>query len=151
MALAALIRSSLIALATAVAAPAFAAGPAAPIEVPLGGAVLVQVGGAARSVVVGNPAIADVTVDSPRSITLFGKFTGGTTLAVLDANGGVLLNRPVVVTAGGNGSVTIRYGTGKTWVPGGATAIVDCGADSCAPANTIPTADSPYKSKPATK
>lgn len=135
-----------------VAAPmaAFAAGSSEPISVPLGGATLVQLGGAARSVVVGNPAIADITIDSARTITVFGKFTGGTTLAVLDAGGRVLLERAILVTAGGANSVTIRYGTGKTWVPGGTTAIVDCAADSCAPANALPP-DSPYKSKPAAK
>lgn len=150
MPLAALIRTALTLLAVAPAA-AFAAGTAEPIEVPLGGAVLVQVGGSARSVVVGNPAIADVTVDTPRTITLFGKYTGGTTLAVLDAGGGVLLERPVVVTAGGNASVTVRYATGKTWVPGGAIAITDCGTGTCAPANTLPAGESPYKAKTAAK
>lgn len=116
------------------------------LEVPLGGAMLMPLRGVARSVVVGNPAIADVTVDGPRTITVFGKTPGGTTLAVLDAGGGVLAERQVVVLAGGPNSVTLRYGTGKTWVPGGATAIVDCGANACAPANTLP-GDSPYKAR----
>lgn len=116
------------------------------LEVPLGGATLLPLRGTARSVVVGNPAIADVTVDGPRSITVFGKAPGGTTLSVLDAGGGVLVQRQVVVLAGGDTSVTLRYGTGKTWVPGGATAIVDCGVTACAPANTL-SAESPYKAK----
>ena len=118
------------------------------MEVPLGGATLLPLRGTARSVVVGNPAIADVTVDGPRAVTVFGKAPGGTTLAVLDAAGGVLLQRQVVVLAGGETSVTLRYGTGKTWVPGGATAIVDCGITACAPANTL-TGESPYKVKQA--
>ncbi len=126
----------------------FAAPPAAlaaeVLEVPLGGLSLLPLKGVARSVVVGNPAIADVTVDGPRSITVFGKTPGGTTLAVLDAGGGVLMQRQVIVLAGGESSVTLRYGTGKTWVPGGATAIVDCGTTACAPANIL-AGDSPYK------
>jgi hypothetical protein len=116
------------------------------LEVPVGGAVMLPLRGTARSVVVGNPAIADVTVDGPRSLTVFGKATGGTTLAVLDAGGGILMQRQVVVLAGGESSVTLRYGTGKSWVPGGATAIVDCGMNACAPANTLPS-ESPYKQK----
>lgn len=116
------------------------------LEIPLGGATLLPMRGVARSVVVGNPAIADVTVDGPRTITVFGKAPGGTTLAVLDAGGGVLAQRQVVVLAGGETSVTLRYGTGKTWVPGGATAIVDCGPTACAPANTL-AGESPYKAK----
>jgi hypothetical protein len=121
--------------------------PAAEVmEVPLGSASLLPLKGVARSVVVGNPAIADITVDGPRSITVFGKAPGGTTLSVLDAGGGVLMQRQVVVMAGGDSSVTLRYGTGKTWVPGGTTAIVDCGMTACAPANTL-SGDSPYKAK----
>jgi hypothetical protein len=116
------------------------------LEVPLGGAALLSLRGAARSVVVGNPAIADVTVDGPRAITVFGKAPGGTTVAVLDAGGGILAQRQVVVLAGGDGSVTLRYGTGKSWVPGGAVAIVDCGLSACAPANTL-SGESPYKAK----
>ena len=118
------------------------------LEVPLGGATLLPLRGTARSVVVGNPAIADVTVDGPRAITVFGKAPGGTTLAVLDAGGGMLVERHVVVLAGGGDSVTLRYGTGKTWVPGGATVIVDCGVTACAPANTL-SGESPYKAKTA--
>lgn len=116
------------------------------LEVPLGGAVPLPMRGTARSVVVGNPAIADVSVDGPRTITVFGKAPGGTTIAVLDAGGGVLVRRQVVVLAGGDDSITVRYGTGKSWVPGGATAIVDCGPTACAPANAL-SGDSPYKAK----
>jgi hypothetical protein len=116
------------------------------LEVPVGGAITVPLRGTARSVVVGNPAIADVTVDGPRNLTVFGKAIGGTTLAVLDAGGGILMQRQVVVLAGGESSVTLRYGTGKSWVPGGATAIVDCGINACAPANTLPS-ESPYKQR----
>lgn len=133
-------------LAGLLSAAPLAAWAAEALEVPLGGAMLLPLRGAARSVVVGNPAIADVTVDGPRAITVFGKAPGGTTLAVLDAGGGVLVERQVVVLAGGANSVTLRYGTGKTWVPGGATAIVDCGANACAPANVL-SGESPYKAK----
>lgn len=125
-----------------------AAAAAEVLELPLGGAASVPLRGAARSVVVGNPAIADVTVDGSRSVTVFGKAPGGTTLAVLDAGGGVMVERWVVVLAGGDGAVTLRYGTGKTWVPGGAAAVVACGVKDCAPANTLST-ESPFKDKPA--
>jgi hypothetical protein len=118
------------------------------LEVALGSATLLPMRGVARSVVVGNPAIADVTVDGPRSITVFGKAPGGTTLSVLDAGGGILAQRQVMVLAGGDNSVTLRYGTGKTWVPGGAVAIVDCGLTACAPANVL-AGESPYKAKSA--
>ncbi|CUW38435.1 conserved exported protein of unknown function [Magnetospirillum sp. XM-1] len=135
-------------LAGLISASPSAGSAAEMLEVPLGGAMLLPMRGLARSVVVGNPAIADVTVDGPGSITVFGKAPGGTTLAVLDSGGGVLVRRQVVVLAGGDTSVTLRYGTGKTWVPGGATAIVDCGLNACAPANAL-SGESPYKAKAA--
>ena len=133
-------------LAGLLLASPLAAQAAEMLEVPVGGAIVLPLRGTARSVVVGNPAIADVTVDGPRNLTVFGKAPGGTTLAVLDAGGGILMQRQVVVLAGGESSVTLRYGTGKSWVPGGATAIVDCGLNACAPANTL-SGESPYKQK----
>ncbi|KIL99714.1 hypothetical protein CCC_03886 [Paramagnetospirillum magnetotacticum MS-1] len=114
------------------------------LELPLGGAIVLPMRGGVRTVVVGNPAIADVSVDGPGSVTVFGKGPGATSLVALDAGGGVLAERQVVVLAGGANSVTLRYGTGKTWVPGGATAIVDCGVATCAPANTL-SGESPFK------
>lgn len=135
-----------IAFAALCCLAAVAAHAADPVEVPLGGSVLVQTGGAARSVVIGNPAIADVTVESPRTIAVFGKYTGGTTLQILDGGGSILYQAAVVVMPGGADSVTLRYGGGKAWVPGGATAIVDCLPGRCAPANTLPP-ENPYKAR----
>ena len=124
---------------------AASAGAAESIEVPLGGALSVPLGRAAHQVVIGNPAIADVTVQSARDLTLFGKYPGGTTLMVMGAGGNLILDAVVVVTAGSPEAVTVRYGTGKTWTPGGTTAVVECGRDRCAPAMALPT-DTPYKS-----
>lgn len=114
------------------------------VEIPLGGATQVKLPGAAHQVIIGNPAIADVTVQGTRGLTVFGKYPGGTTLSVVDGNGRVLLDAKVVVVAGGPDSVTVRYGTGKTWAPGGITTVVDCSSQRCAPATALPT-DSPYK------
>lgn len=139
-------RTHILLLAAWLAGTPLAAMATEVLEVPVGGAVPLSLRGAARSVVVGNPAIADVTVDGPRVVTVFGKAPGGTSLLVLDSGGGILARRDVVVLAGGDTSVTIRYGTGKNWVPGGATAIVDCGPSACAPANSLP-GDSPYGAK----
>lgn len=118
------------------------------LEVPLGGATVIKLNGAAQQVIVGNPAIADVTVQNSHSLTLFGKYPGGTTLSVVDGNGRVVLDASVLVTAGGADSVTVRYGTGKTWVPGGVTTVVDCSPQRCAPAIAMPT-ETPYKASAA--
>ncbi len=114
------------------------------IEVPLGGAGLVQLGQAAQQVVIGNPAIADVSMQSPRSLSVFGKYPGGTTLAVMDGSGKLILDVIVVVTAGSSEAVTVHYGTGKTWVPGGVTTVVECSREHCAPAMALPT-ETPFK------
>lgn len=123
-------------------------GAADSIEVPLGGAGLVQLDRAAHQVVIGNPAIADVTMQSARSLNVFGKYPGGTTLTVMDARGNVIMDASVVVTAGGGGAVTVRYGTSKTWVPGGTSSVVECGRERCAPPMALPT-DTPYKASAA--
>lgn len=116
------------------------------LVVPLGGSVTVPLDQPARQVVVGNPAIADITMQNSRSLTLFGKYPGGTTLAIIDGGGKVVLDANVVVTAGGDNAVTVRYGTGKTWQPGGVIAVVECASDRCSPPMALPT-ETPYKSK----
>lgn len=59
---------------------------------------LVQLDQPATSVFVGNPELADVQVQSPTIIYVFGKGTGSTNLFALDAKGRVLLNSPVSIT-----------------------------------------------------
>lgn len=59
---------------------------------------LVQLDQPAVSVFVGNPELADVQVQSPTIIYVFGKGTGSTNLFALDAKGRVLLNSPISIT-----------------------------------------------------
>lgn len=59
---------------------------------------LVQLDKPATSVFIGNPELADVQVQSPTIIYVFGKGTGSTNLFALDAKGRVLLNSPVTIT-----------------------------------------------------
>lgn len=96
----------------------------------------------ASHVVLGNPAIADVTLQSPRDMVLFGKYPGGTTLLVTDQAGKPILRTSILVTAADSNGVTIHYGTGKTWVPGGTVTAAACGGGRCAPAAALPPAQS---------
>jgi len=141
MALTALVLAAVLELAP----PASAAES---MEVPLGGAETLRLGQAAHQVVIGNPAVADVTLGSPRSLTVFGKYPGGTTLSVLDGDGRVVLDLNVVVTDGSAAAVSVHYGTGKSWTPGGTVTVVECGRGRCAPAMALPT-ESPFKSQSA--
>jgi Flp pilus assembly secretin CpaC len=52
----------------------------------------------ATSVVVGDPTVADVTLDTPDTIIVFGKTPGETNLLVLSGNQELLLDWPVVVS-----------------------------------------------------
>lgn len=116
-----------VAMALAGAAPAIAADPA--VEVGAGQAVLVTLSHAARQVVVGDPTVADVSVNSPRQVIVFGKRAGSTTLLVLDGGHRTVLEAPVVVQEGGPGAVTVTYGTGKDIKQyGGISAVFACAA-----------------------
>ncbi len=62
----------------------------------------------AMRVIVGNPAIADVNVDSPKLISIFGKSVGETNLIVLGAADQTLLSRPVIVTGQPDHAVAVH-------------------------------------------
>ena len=125
------------------------AAAAEPIEVPLGGAKVAHLPSAATQVVVGNPLIADVTVQSRRSLVVFGKYPGGTSLIALGPDGGIVLEATVVVASSSADGVTIHYGTSKAWTPGGVTAVAECSRGGCSPLSVLPTA-TPFKAeKPA--
>jgi Flp pilus assembly secretin CpaC len=83
----------------------------------------VRLSAPARSVVVGNPAVADVTVLDARSLVVVGKAYGVTNLMVMDAAGRTILDRQVVVTAPDGG---------MTYFKGGKTQSFAC-ADRCEP------------------
>ena len=116
------------------------------LEVPLGQSSLLHLQTKPAQVVIGNPAIADVTVQSSNTLVLFGKYPGGTSMTMLDAKGNVLMETTVVVTSTAAGGVTVHYGTGKNWVPGGASVAVACSAERCSGATAVPS-ESIYKTK----
>lgn len=106
---------------------ASAASAAEPVTVGRGRAVAVELDRPARQVVVGDPAVADVTVQNSRLIYVFGKVAGATSLAVLDDRGRAILEVPVVVAPGGAAdSVTVLHGAGKEVEPGGRAVVFAC-------------------------
>jgi hypothetical protein len=115
------------------------------LQVGLGDATTIRLPADAAQIVVGSPAIADVTLQSPRQLVLFGKYPGGTRLQVTDSRNQLLFDRRIIVTATSADGVTLRYGTGKNWVMGGTNAALECGSTTCSPAIPVPT-DSPVKS-----
>lgn len=75
-------------------------------------AKLVSVGGDVSTVVVGNPSIADATVQG-QNVFIHGRTFGSTNLIVLDKQGSQIANLAVTVMQGGNNNLTVFRGGGK--------------------------------------
>jgi Flp pilus assembly secretin CpaC len=110
-------RSARAALAVAIlAAMAGPATAASRLSVGLNQSLRVPLGGAAYSVVVANPAIADVTMVDAHSVVIIGKSNGSAEVMVLDTGGKTLLDSIVTVSPAGDrpgqeGEVTIFLGS----------------------------------------
>lgn len=111
----------------ALAAFSVSAAQAETLEVGAGQSRRVDAGRGVAQVVIGDPKIADVSVDNAGRIQLFGKRAGSTSLTVLGRNGTVLMEQAVVVRAGGEATVTVTYGAGKDVKPGGMSVVHACG------------------------
>jgi Flp pilus assembly secretin CpaC len=92
-----------------IAAPALAQ-PAAQLSVPIDQSVRVGFSGRARDVVVGNPAIADVTLLDAGAAMILGKAYGVTSIAAFDAEGRTIFSRKVVVVAGDDNQLAYYRG-----------------------------------------
>lgn len=68
------------------------------LSIHLNSGKLVRLDSPASSVFVGNPEIADVQVQSPTIVYVFGKKTGRTNLFAINNKGKVLLNSPLAIT-----------------------------------------------------
>lgn len=80
------------------------------IEVLMDQAMMVRLERPAAEIVVGNPSIADVAVQSSNTLILTGKSFGETNLIVTARDGKVLVNRRVVVQEPDGGFVTVYRG-----------------------------------------
>lgn len=140
-----LTKSVVLAALALTAAPALA-GP--PVEVGAGHAVLLMLDHPARQVIIGDPSVADVSVESPTRVVVFGKRVGSTSLMVLDGGKRPVLDAPIVVQPGGSGNVTVTYGTGKDVKAGGLDSVFAC-ATTCVRAAEKPTGSAPPPAAPA--
>jgi Flp pilus assembly secretin CpaC len=68
------------------------------IEVQMNQAKIVKLARPADTIVVGNPAIADASVQDANTIVLTGKGFGVTNLVVLDKDGGPIVDEQIYVT-----------------------------------------------------
>ncbi|MEY4255179.1 MAG: hypothetical protein RLZZ141_406 [Pseudomonadota bacterium] len=72
--------------------------------------VNIRLWGSASTVVVGNPAIADVNLVNGRSLIITGHSVGQTSIMVLDSGGREIFNQTIVVGAGDAGQVAVQRG-----------------------------------------
>jgi hypothetical protein len=132
-----------IALSLALAlAPAAAF--AASLGVPLDQSQIVTLSAPAHNIVLGNPAIADVSVSDPRHLVVTGKGSGITNLIVTDASGRTIFDRQIVVGSGTgdrvlliNGASMVRYACTPTCEPmGQSDGAPAAGGQTSAPTST---------------
>ena len=94
-------------------APAMATD-GAPINVNVNMARILRINAAAATVIVGNPGIADVTIQDPQTLILTGKSYGQTNLIVLDSAGNPIADTMIEVVQMQAGVVTVFQGQSRT-------------------------------------
>ena len=87
------------------------AGAAEPLVVVLDTTQIMHLVKPAHRVIIGNPNIADVTLESPTLMYVVAKTPGETNLIVLDGDDKPILSRPVVVTSPPERTVSVHVPT----------------------------------------
>ena len=102
-------------LAATLAAPMPAlAQDGAPINVNVNMARILRISAPAATVIVGNPGIADVTIQDPQTLILTGKSYGQTNLIMLDSRGEPVADTLVEVVQMSAGIMTVYQGQSRT-------------------------------------
>ena len=89
--------------------------------------------GSAASVIVGNPAIADVTVVDANTLFVTGKGYGVTEVIAVDGAGRTIYQSEVVVTGGASGAVRVWRGAAGTDLTCAASCWASTRNDGAAP------------------
>ncbi len=108
---AALVSAVLVAAPFAAAAAESTAGA---ITVKANMARILRINTPAATVVIGNPGVADVTIQDPRTLVLTGKSYGQTNLIVLDSLGNPIADTLVEVIQSQSDLVTVFQGQART-------------------------------------
>lgn len=115
-------------LAAAVVSPASAQSSLDTITVFLDQAKLLKLPGGTETIVVGNPAIADVAVQKNGVMVLTGRTAGRTNFIALDGNGAIISESVVSVTVPTAGRLLVQRGLDRQ--------TYDC-APNCLPTPTL--------------
>lgn len=85
-----------------------------PISVRVNMARILRISAPAATVIIGNPGVADVTIQDPQTLVLTGKSYGQTNLIVLDSMGNPVADTTITVVQAQSGLVTVFLGTART-------------------------------------
>ena len=94
--------------------PAEAAGEGAPVSVKVNMARILRISAPANTVIIGNPRVADVTIQDPQTLVLTGKSYGQTNMIVLDAQGNPIADTLIEVIQAQADLVTVYMGSART-------------------------------------
>jgi Flp pilus assembly secretin CpaC len=86
----------------------------APINVNVNMARILRINASAATVIIGNPGIADVTIQDPQTLVLTGKSFGQTNLIVLDSVGNPIADTLIEVVQMNAGVLTVYQGQSRT-------------------------------------
>jgi Flp pilus assembly secretin CpaC len=86
----------------------------APINVNVNMARVLRISAPAATVIIGNPGIADVTIQDPMTLVLTGKSYGQTNLIILDSRGEPIADTLVEVVQMQAGITTVYQGLART-------------------------------------
>lgn len=85
-----------------------------PISVEVNMARILRISAPAATVIIGNPGVADITIQDPQTLVLTGRSFGQTNLIVLDSAGNPVADTIVSVVQGRTDLVTVYLGTART-------------------------------------
>lgn len=122
-------------LSLSVATVAVADSPSAPLSVSTGAAARITLSAPVRDIVVGDPAVADVSLVNERTLVVLGKKAGATTVLAFDARGRALADRDVVVSDIPTQAVVVQRGTSSaTYACGDRCSLLNATVAPAAPA-----------------
>jgi len=88
--------------------------PITSVSVMMNMARILRIPTSAATVIVGNPGIADVTIQDPRTLILTGKSYGRTNLVALDISGEAIADMIIEVTRSQTEVLTVYLGAART-------------------------------------
>lgn len=94
--------------------PAVAEAANDPISVKVNMARILRISAPAATVIIGNPGVADITIQDPQTLVLTGRSYGLTNLIILDSSGNPIADTTVSVVQAQSDMLTVYRGSART-------------------------------------